>query len=78
VFVNGTRLDESVLGPGDRVHFGSVEFVVTSVDAPADATIEREVTRVAVTATSVDVDQVTLKALLDTSRELTRPDTRSA
>ena len=41
VFVNGTQLDESVLGPGDRVHFGSVEFVVSSGDAPADATIER-------------------------------------
>jgi len=72
VLVNGVRYPESRLHEGDRVLFGSVEYVVISgAESLADVSFEREVTRVPVTPeAATHVDQLTLRALLDTSREL--------
>jgi len=74
VRVNGTRLPESALRAGDRVLFGSVEYVVSGGDGLrliAGASLEPEVTRVPVAGAALArVDQMTLQALLTTSREL--------
>ena len=74
VLVNGARLPEAALRTGDRVQFGSVEYVVTARDEVkpnADVPFEREVTRVRFAGEApAHVDQMTLQALLTSSREL--------
>jgi putative nucleotidyltransferase with HDIG domain len=74
VLINGMRRSESLLDAGDRVQFGSVEYLVALEDDPsprAEVAIERGITRVPVGREGPPhVDQLTLEALLATSREL--------
>jgi len=74
VLVNGTPCSSSTLTAGDRVTFGTLEYVVTDGEAegrlPDSMAGEQEVTRLPVADAGMRVDQLTLKALLDTSQEL--------